>query len=74
MDTWVGVGLSGVGRALRVQEEDALWEREFTNEEVRSMCLTRITWWLLHFGDFYCVFRTLSLLFCSFTNSASVKF
>ncbi|KAG0615962.1 hypothetical protein M758_5G079600 [Ceratodon purpureus] len=33
VDTWVGIGLSGVGRALRVHEEDALWEREFTNEE-----------------------------------------
>ena len=40
VDRWVGVGLSALGRALRVQEEDALWEVEVSNDEVCFVCLT----------------------------------
>jgi hypothetical protein len=38
VDTWVGVGLSALGRALRVQEEDTLWKLEVSSDEVCFMC------------------------------------
>lgn len=37
MDAWLNVRLSALGRALRVQEEDTLWERE-VNDEVSLGC------------------------------------